>query len=114
MRIAQEEVFGPILSINPFDTEDEAFSIANDTPCGLAAGVWTSDMARAFRASEQLRAGSIWINTYRAVSFMAPFGGFKQSGLGRENGRHAIDEYLETKTTWMSFGAPVAYPFVIR
>lgn len=114
MRIAQEEVFGPILSIIPFDDEDEAFRIANDTPYGLAAGVWTSDMGRAFRASERLRAGSIWINTYRAVSFMAPFGGFKQSGLGRENGRHAIDDYLETKTTWMAFGAPVSNPFIIR
>lgn len=114
MRIAQEEVFGPILSIIPFDDEDEAFRIANDTPYGLAAGVWTSDMGRAFRASERLRAGSIWVNTYRAVSFMAPFGGFKQSGLGRENGRHAIDDYLETKTTWMAFGAPVSNPFIIR
>lgn len=114
MRIAQEEVFGPLLSVIKFDDEDEAFQMANDSIYGLAAGVWTKDMARAFRASKKLRAGSVWINTYRAVSFMAPFGGFKQSGLGRENGQHAIDEYLETKTTWMSFGAGVANPFILR
>lgn len=114
MRIAQEEVFGPLLSVIPFDDEKEAIRLANDIPYGLAAGVWTSDTGCAFRASEQLRAGTVWVNTYRSVSFMAPFGGFKQSGLGRENGQHAIDEYLETKTTWMSFGAPAANPFIIR
>lgn len=114
MRIAQEEVFGPLLSIIPFDEDDEAVRMANDSAYGLAAGVWTTDMGRAFKVSKQLRAGSVWVNTYRAVSFMAPFGGFKQSGLGRENGQHAIDEYLETKTTWMSFGSPAANPFIIR
>ena len=114
MRIAREEVFGPILSVIPFEDEAEAFRLANDSNYGLAAGVWTTDMGRSFRASKQLRAGSVWINTYRAVSFMAPFGGFKHSGLGRENGQRAIDEYLETKTTWMAFGAPIANPFIMQ
>ncbi len=113
MRIAQEEVFGPLLSIIPFESDEEAFTAANDSIYGLAAGVWTKDMARAFKASERLRAGTIWTNTYRAVSYMAPFGGFKHSGLGRESGQHAIDDYLETKTTWMSFGAKTGNPFVI-
>lgn len=114
MRIAQEEVFGPILSVIPFDTEEEAFRIANDSRFGLAAGVWTQDIGRAFRASNALRVGSVWTNTYRAVSYMAPFGGFKDSGLGRESGQSAVDDYLETKTTWMSFAGAAANPFIIR
>jgi aldehyde dehydrogenase (NAD+) len=114
MRIAREEVFGPILSVIRFNDDDEAYAIANDTPFGLASGVWTTSMKRAFTASQRLRTGSIWINTYRAVSFMAPFGGFKSSGIGRENGQHAIDEYLETKTVWISFADDTPDPFVMR
>ncbi len=114
MRIAQEEVFGPILSVIRFSDDEEAYQIANDSLYGLASGVWTTSMKRAFTASARLRTGSVWINTYRAVSFMAPFGGFKRSGIGRENGQHAIDEYLESKTVWMSFADETPNPFVMR
>ncbi|SEO57227.1 aldehyde dehydrogenase [Trujillonella endophytica] len=114
MRIAQEEVFGPVLAVIPFDDEDDAVRIANDSLYGLGAGVWTSDIGRAFRMSERIQAGTVWVNTYRAVSFMAPFGGVKDSGIGRENGISAVDEYLETKTVWMNTGAPAGSPFVMR
>ena len=114
MRIAQEEVFGPILSILKFKDEDDAVAIANDVRFGLAAAAWTKDMGRAIRMSDRLKAGTIWINTYRAVSFMAPFGGYKDSGLGRENGIDAIKEYLQTKTVWINTGAVSGNPFVMR
>lgn len=114
MRIAQEEVFGPVLAVIPFQDEDDAIRIANDSRFGLGAGVWTSDIGRAFRMSERLESGTVWVNTYRAVSFMAPFGGVKDSGLGRENGAEAIEAYLETKTVWINTGAPSGNPFVLR
>ena len=114
MRIAQEEVFGPVLSIIRFKDEDDAVRIANDVRFGLGSGVWTRDMGRAFRMSERLQAGMVWINTYRAVSFMSPFGGYKDSGLGRENGMDAINEYLQTKSVWINTGAATANPFVMR
>ena len=114
MRIAQEEVFGPVLSILKFKDEDEAVSIANDVRFGLAAAAWTKDIGRAIRMSEKLKAGTVWINTYRAVSFMAPFGGYKDSGLGRENGIDAIKEYLQVKTVWINTGAVSGNPFVMR
>ncbi|MCD2166458.1 aldehyde dehydrogenase [Comamonas koreensis] len=114
MRIAQEEVFGPVLSVIPFDDEADALRIANDVRFGLAAAVWTSDIGRALRMSERLQAGTVWVNTYRAVSFMAPFGGYKDSGLGRENGQSAIYEYLQTKSVWINSGVTTSNPFVLR
>jgi len=114
MRIAQEEVFGPVLSVIGFKDEADALRIANDVRFGLAAAVWTRDIGRAIRMSERLQAGTVWINTYRAVSFMAPFGGYKDSGLGRENGIDAIREYLQTKSVWMNTGAVAGNPFVLR
>ena len=114
MRIAQEEVFGPVLSIIRFRDEADALRIANDVRFGLAAAVWTSDIGRAIRMSEKLQAGTVWVNTYRAVSFMAPFGGYKDSGLGRENGIDAIREYLQTKCVWINSGAVAGNPFVMR
>ena len=113
MRIAQEEVFGPVLAVIPFDTEDEAIEIANDIDFGLAAGVWTSDIGRSFRMSEKLKAGTIWVNTYRAVSYTSSFGGYKNSGLGRESGLNAIYDYLQTKSVWVSTKTVARNPFVL-
>lgn len=114
MRIAQEEVFGPVLSVIRFKDEADALRIANDIRFGLAAAVWTRDIGRAIRMSERLQAGTVWVNTYRAVSFMAPFGGYKDSGLGRENGIDAVREYLQTKSVWINTGAVTGNPFVMR
>ena len=114
MRIAQEEVFGPVLAVIAFDDEDEAIRIANDVRFGLAAGVWTKDIGRAIRASEKLRVGTVWVNTYRAVSFTSPFGGYKRSGLGRESGLEAIKEYMQVKSVWIATQSSVANPFILR
>jgi len=114
MRIAREEVFGPVLSVIEFRDEDHAVEIANDSLYGLAAGLWTESMKRALRVSERLEAGIVWVNTYRAVSYMSPFGGYKRSGLGRENGQEAIYEYLQTKSVWISTADDVPNPFVMR
>ena len=113
MRIAQEEVFGPVLSVIPFRDDEEALAIGNDVVFGLAAGVWTQDMRRAILMAERLQAGTVWVNTYRAVSYTAPFGGYKQSGLGKENGQDAIKEYLQTKAVWISTAEEMANPFVL-
>jgi len=114
MRIAQEEVFGPVLSIIRFKTDEEAIEIANDIAFGLAAGVWTQSIKRAIRVSNAIRAGTVWVNTYRAVSYLSPFGGYKKSGLGRENGLEGMREFLQTKSVWISTAADVPNPFVMR
>jgi aldehyde dehydrogenase (NAD+) len=109
------EMFGPVMSLLPFDTEEEAIDLANDTEFGLGSGVFTQNLARAHRVSGRLRSGICWINTYRAVSPIAPFGGFNQSGYGREAGMEAILDYTLTQTTWVSTSeAPMANPFVMR
>jgi aldehyde dehydrogenase (NAD+) len=103
MRVWREEVFGPVLAVMRFDTEAEAVALANDSPFGLAAGVWTRDLDRALRLHERLEAGTVWINSYRGVSSMTPLGGFKRSGFGRENGQEAVREFLQTKSVWVEY-----------
>ena len=114
MRIAQEEVFGPVLSVIPFDDEADAVRIANDVQFGLAAGVWTRSLHRALYVIDRIKAGTVWVNNYRATSYTSPFGGYKRSGIGRESGVDAIQEYLETKCVWLSSELDVANPFVRR
>ena len=114
MRIAQEEVFGPVLAIIPFEDEDEAIAVGNDVVYGLAAGVWTQSIRRALKMAERLQAGTVWINTYRANSYMSPFGGYKRSGFGREGGQEMIKEYLQMKSVWISTATDVPNPFVQR
>src|SRR5262249_40616533 len=96
-RIAQEEIFGPVLTVIPFDSEEDAIRIANDTPYGLAGAVWTRDVFRGIRVLKQIRAGILWLNTYHPTYNEAPWGGYKQSGFGRELGPYGIEGYLETK-----------------
>lgn len=109
------EMFGPVMSMLPFDTEDEAIALANDSDYGLGSGVFTENLARAHRVSDCIRSGICWVNTYRAVSPIAPFGGFNQSGYGREAGLDSILDYTRTKTTWINTSdAPMANPFVMR
>ncbi|MGH7105691.1 MAG: aldehyde dehydrogenase [Acetobacteraceae bacterium] len=114
MRIAREEVFGPVLAVLPFDDDDDAVRIGCDIPYGLAAGVWTENIGRALTMANRLEAGTVWINTYRAVSYMVPFGGYKRSGIGRESGIDMIHEYLQTKSVWIDTGNEVPNPFVMR
>jgi len=114
MRIAQEEVFGPVLAVIPFEDEEEAVAIGNDVVYGLAAGVWTQNMRRALTMAERLQAGTVWVNTYRAVSYLSPFGGYKRSGLGRESGQEMIKDYLQVKSVWISTASEVPNPFILR
>jgi acyl-CoA reductase-like NAD-dependent aldehyde dehydrogenase len=101
MKIAQEEIFGPVLSTIGFSDEEEAVRIANDTPYGLAAAVWTANMSRGHRMARRLRAGTLWVNCFDEGDLTVPFGGFKQSGNGRDKSLHALDKYTELKTTWI-------------
>ena len=102
MKIAREEIFGPVMSVLKFDEIDEVLERANRTPYGLAAAVWTRDMRKAHRMAAELKAGTVWINCYDALDVAAPFGGYKQSGLGRELGEAALANYIETKTVTMA------------
>ena len=115
LHIVDTELFGPVLSVLRFRTEEEALALANDTVHGLAAGIFTKDSARALRMSRAVRAGIVWVNTYRAVSPIAAFGGMKNSGYGRESGFQAVYDYTRPKTVWMNTSAePMANPFVMR
>ncbi len=109
-RVAREEIFGPVVALIRFDGEDEAAAIGNDTPFGLAAGIWTRDVQRAHRMIARLRAGTVWVNSYRTVGHALPFGGFKQSGIGREMGTEALNEYTEVKSVWIDLGNRVNFP----
>src|SRR5262249_29632520 len=113
MRIAQQEVFGPVLCVLKFKDEDEAIRIANDVEYGLAAGVWTRNLQRAFDCVDRLEAGTVWVNNYRSTSFTTPFGGYKHSGIGREGGTEAIKEYLQAKSVWITTRPNRANPFVL-
>jgi aldehyde dehydrogenase (NAD+) len=109
------ELFAPVISAITFDTEEEAIEMANDSDFGLGAGVFTENLARAHRVSQKIHSGIVWVNTYRAISPISPFGGFKQSGGSREAGMDAIHEYTRTKTTWINTSPePMGNPFVIR
>ena len=114
MRIAQEEVFGPVLSVIPFKDDEDAIRIGNDVTFGLAAGVWTQNLNRAHLMAKRLQAGTVWVNTYRAVSFTSPFGGYKNSGLGRESGQDMILDYTQTKSVWIDTNAEFPNPFAMR
>ncbi|MDP1968992.1 MAG: aldehyde dehydrogenase [Burkholderiaceae bacterium] len=112
MRIAQEEVFGPVLSVLKFKDEEDAVRIGNDIRFGLAAGVWTRSLHRAMLMSERLRAGTVWVNNYRSTSYTTPFGGYKDSGMGREGGMDAVREFLEVKSVWVSTDLDMPDPFI--
>lgn len=114
MRVARDEIFGPVLSVMRFETDEEAVALANDTPYGLAAGFWTQSLERALALPKRLKAGTVWVNAYRVVSYMAPFGGVKQSGIGRENGAAAIHEYLEPKSVFLNARSRISNPFTLQ
>ena len=109
MRIAREEIFGPVLSTIIFDTEDQAFSIANDTAFGLGAGIWTNDIGKAHDGASRINAGTVWVNTYRVEHL-----GYKRSGIGKEGGMEAIMEYLQTKSVWICTKPNTDNPFVMK
>ena len=114
MTIATQELFGPVLVVIPFDSEEEAVTLANDSDFGLACGIWTTNVQRAHRVAAKVRAGTVWINAYRIVAPNAPFGGFKQSGIGRENGVDGLREYTESKSVWVELSGVAPDPFTLN
>jgi acyl-CoA reductase-like NAD-dependent aldehyde dehydrogenase len=110
MRVAQEEIFGPVVSVITFKDEDDLIKQANDTIYGLSAGIWTRDITRAHRFAREIKAGVIWINTFNMFNAASPFGGYKQSGYGREMGRHALELYTQVKSVWVDLsGRPIGW-----
>ena len=110
MRVAQEEIFGPVVSIITFTDEEELIKQANDTIYGLSAGIWTKDITRAHRFAKAIHAGVVWINTYNMFNAASPFGGYKQSGYGREMGKHALEMYTHVKSVWVDLsGKPIGW-----
>ncbi|MGQ4557103.1 aldehyde dehydrogenase family protein [Halobellus sp. GM3] len=114
MRVAQEEIFGPVTCVMPFSDEEEVVEKANETRFGLAAGVWSEDMRQIFRVTEAIEAGTIWVNEYRIAGWPTPFGGFKDSGVGREQAKEGLDEYRQTKSIWIDKTGEVDDPFKIE
>ena len=112
--LMRNEVFGPVLAVTPFEDEAEVLALANDTEFGLAAGIWTRDVRRVHKMARALEAGTVWVNTYRALTFNSPFGGYKASGIGRQNGIEAVYQYLQTKSVWCELGDEVQDPFVMK
>jgi aldehyde dehydrogenase (NAD+) len=115
MAVVREELFAPVLAVQRFTDDDEAIAMANDSPFGLAAGIWTNDLSRAHTVAADLDAGTVWVNTYRTLSFSSPFGGRKSSGYGRENGIEGLLEFTQAKSIWIETSNEViSDPFVLR
>ena len=112
--LMRNEVFGPVLAVTPFKDEAEVLALANDTEFGLAAGIWTRDVRRVHKMARRLESGTVWVNTYRALTFNSPFGGYKASGIGRQNGIEAVYQYLQTKSVWCELGDEVQDPFIMK
>jgi acyl-CoA reductase-like NAD-dependent aldehyde dehydrogenase len=112
--LMRNEVFGPVLAVTPFETDADVLALANDTEFGLAAGIWTRDVRRVHSMARALESGTVWVNTYRALTFNSPFGGYKSSGIGRQNGIEAVYQYLQTKSVWCELGDEVQDPFVMK
>jgi (Z)-2-((N-methylformamido)methylene)-5-hydroxybutyrolactone dehydrogenase len=113
MRVAREEIFGPVLSVIPFESEEDLIRQANDTDYGLAAGIWTKDIQKAHRVAHALRAGTVWVNSYRTLPFNTPFGGYKMSGMGRENGLESLKDYTQVKSVWVELSGETRDPFTL-
>jgi (Z)-2-((N-methylformamido)methylene)-5-hydroxybutyrolactone dehydrogenase len=111
--ICQDEIFGPVLSLLKFSSEEEALQIANSSRYGLAAGLWTKDVQRIFRMTKALNVGTVWVNAYRTLNWSMPFGGVKASGYGRENGTEGLHEFLQDKAVWIELTGNTRDPFVL-